>query len=79
MPKRESASAQGRPATFVIDCAHYITDGADEWDNAGFVSLVCACGYRCSPCPDMETATDGMMQHAYEAGILTERQARSGS
>lgn len=62
-------------AAFVIDCAHYVADGWDEPDNAGFVSLTCSCGYRCPPCPDTETAVDGLMQHAYEAGILTERKA----
>ena len=63
-------------APFVIDCAHYVEDGMDERDGMDFVSLVCACGYRCPPCPDYETAVDGMMQHAYEAGILTERLSR---
>lgn len=62
-------------AAYVVDCAHYIADGTDEEDNMGFCSPTCACGWKCPPCPDWETAIDFLMQHAYEAGILTERQA----
>jgi hypothetical protein len=64
-------------ATFVIDCADYAGELIE--DNMGFLTAVCACGWRCPPVPDEETRTDALMQHAYEAGILTERQARSGS
>lgn len=55
----------------VIDCAHYSKELIE--DNMGFFTSVCACGWRCPPCPDEETRTDALMQHAYEAGILTER------
>jgi hypothetical protein len=64
-------------AAFVVDCAHYTVEGMDDTDDLGFFSPVCACGWPCPPCPDQETAADALMQHAYEAGILTERKARS--
>lgn len=58
---------------FVIDCAHYAEDVRE--DGMGFFTADCACGWKCPPCPDEETRTDFLMQHAYEAGILTERKA----
>lgn len=60
----------------IIDCAHYTVDGMEE-DKLGFLVPRCACGWVCPPSPDVETATDFLMQHAYEAGILTERQAKT--
>jgi hypothetical protein len=63
-------------SAFVIDCAHYTVDGLEQ-DERGFFVPKCACGWECFPCPDEDTATDALMQHAYEAGILTERKART--
>lgn len=60
--------------SFIIDCAHYSENGFEE-DESGFVAPKCACGWKCYPCPDIETACDALMQHAYEAGILTARRA----
>lgn len=51
----------------VVDCAHYTEDGFEE-DRLGFYSATCSCGWKCPPSPDVETAADFLMQHAYEAG-----------
>lgn len=61
--------------TSVIDCEHYTANGFEE-DKLGFFVPKCSCGWECPPTPDEETATDFLMQHAYEAGILTERGAK---
>jgi hypothetical protein len=55
---------------FIVDCAHYTVDGIEQ-DDLGFYVAVCACGWRLPACPDEGIAADGLMQHAYEAGILT--------
>lgn len=61
-------------AAYVVDCAHYVEDVRE--DGMGFFTADCACGWKCPPCPDEETRVDFLMQHAYEAGILTERHGR---
>ena len=50
----------------IIDCTHCVEDMRE--DGMGFLAADCACGWKCYPCPDMETVTDALMQHAYEAG-----------
>jgi hypothetical protein len=70
------ASREDRAAAYVVDCAHYTVDGLEQ-DKLGFFVPKCACGWKSPPAPDEETATDFLMQHAYEAGILTERKAKS--
>ena len=50
----------------IIDCAHY-TESFEE-DKLGYFVPKCACGWQSPPAPDEETATDFLMQHAYEAG-----------
>lgn len=62
-------------AAYVADQAHHTVDGLLE-DKLGFFVAECACGWECPPSPDEETAIDFLMQHAYEAGILTERHGR---
>ena len=56
----------------VIDCEHYTANGMEE-DKLGFFVPKCSCGWECPPAPDEETATDFLMQHAYEAGLLAGR------
>ena len=59
----------------VIDCAHY--SESFEQNGEGWYEPVCSCGAKPGVFPDAETACDALMQHAYEAGILTERQRRA--
>ncbi len=51
---------------------HYTANGFEE-DKLGFFVPKCSCGWECPPAPDEETATDFLMQHAYEAGLLAGR------
>ena len=43
------------------------------FDADGFVSLGCGCGHQLGPAPDIETALDMAMEHAYHAGVADGR------
>jgi hypothetical protein len=68
---REPNRSDDLIAAHVIDCAHFSEEMGE--DKLGFLTAKCSCGWECPPSPDDETRTDFLMQHAYEAGILTER------
>lgn len=40
-----------------------------EVDEDGWITPKCVCGWSFGPTPDDETATDVLMDHAYEAGL----------
>lgn len=39
-----------------------------EADNDGWYNPTCSCGFTFGPVPDVETAVDVLMEHAYDAG-----------
>lgn len=43
-------------------------------DEDGWIVATCTCGATFGPCPDAETATDILMDHAYEAGLTDGKQ-----
>lgn len=49
---------------------HYTADGVEQ-DEEGWYVPSCACGWKWAPCPDIETAVDVLMEHAYEAGLAS--------
>jgi hypothetical protein len=68
---RPSAPAKTSAAT-TSGRSHFTVDGFLE-DKLGFFVAECDCGWTTPPSPDTETAADFLMQHAYEQGILDER------
>lgn len=48
--------------------AHISETGSLEPDEDGFYWATCACGDHAGAFPDLETAVDALMAHAFDAG-----------
>lgn len=69
MRSREDRDAERRREH--VCTAPHISDEFEEKD--GWWEPTCACGATLGVFPDVETAADALMEHAYEQGILDER------
>lgn len=48
-------------------------------DEEGWYTAACECGFEIDGLPDLETAVDILMEHAFEAGVHWHTQNEGGS